>query len=204
MPDMISWECSFMDKSATTPLHLAALVTMMDEIQHYFMNELEHGIAALPGHPSSWAFVGMDTGRALGQLEFVRECLGECLSPRFVDCGAGLGFIGMLARGLGFNPSGIELSSRYTEIANRLFPSARVAGGDVLYFPDYGEFDVIYYYGPFKDEALQEQFEIKVESDARPGAIIIANRKVSDAWRQSPDFHLLMDDGVGSWIFRKR
>jgi len=193
-----------MNETATTCRHLAALVLMMDEIQRYFMNELEYGIAALPGHPESWAFVGMDTGRALAQLEFVRDCLREVPSPRFVDCGAGLGFIGMLARGLGFRPGGIELSSRYVEIANRLFAEASVAEGNVLDFSDYGEFDVIYYYGPFKDDAMQEQFEIKVERDAMPGAIIIANRKVSDTWQNSPDFRLLKEDGVGSWIFQKR
>ena len=125
---------------------------MMDDIQRYFTNELEYGIAALPGHPECWAFVGMDLGRALAQLEFARQCLGENPSPRFVDCGAGLGFIGMLARGLGFRPSGIELSPRYSEIAGRLFAAAMVTEGDVLHYPDYGGFDAIYYYGPFNLE----------------------------------------------------
>ena len=78
-----------------------------------------------------------------------------------------------------------------------------VTEGDVLHYSGYGEFDAIYYYGPFKDEVLQEQFELKVEKDAKPGAIIVANRKVSDSWRHSPDFRLLKDDGVGSWIFQK-
>ena len=132
--------------------HLSSLVSMMDDIQRYFTNELEYGIASLPGHPGCWAFVGMDMGRALAQLEFARQCLEENPSPRFVDCGAGLGFIGMLARGLGFRPCGIELSPRYTEIAGRLFAAAFVTEGDVLHYPDYREFDAIYYYGPFNLE----------------------------------------------------
>lgn len=145
---------------------------MMDDVQRYFTNELEYGTTTLHGHPESWAFVGMDIGQALAQLEFARHCLGEKPSPRFVDFGAGLGFIGMLARGLGFRPIGIELSLRYTEIAGRSFAAAMITEGDVPNFSDYSEFDAIHYYGPFKGEALQEQFELKVEKDAKPGAII--------------------------------
>jgi hypothetical protein len=43
-----------------------------------------------------------------------------------------------------------------------------------------------------------------VEADAKPGAIIIANRKVSDAWCHSPHFRLLKSDGVMSYIFQKQ
>lgn len=181
----------------------SAMIAMIDDIQHYFMNELEGGIAAHREHPESWAFVGMDTARALDQLSFARSCLAADASPRLVDCGAGLGFIGMLARGLGFRPAGIELSTRYVEIANRILPWAQVAEGDVLEFPDYGGFEAVFYYGPFKDEALQERFELKVEADASPGTVIIANRKVSEAWRRSDRFRLLRDDGGGSCIFQK-
>jgi len=63
---------------------------------------------------------------------------------------------------------------------------------------------VIYYYGPFKDDVLQARFEHQVEATAKPGAIIIANRKVSDAWRHSTDFRLLRDDGVMSCILQKQ
>ena len=41
------------------------------------------------------------------------------------------------------------------------------------------------------------------QTDAKPGAIIIANRKVSDAWARSSRFRTLLEDGTGSWIFRK-
>jgi hypothetical protein len=181
----------------------AALLPLIEEVQRYFMLELEGGIAAHREHPESWAFVGMDPARALAQLTFARDHLASDTSPAFLDCGAGLGFVGMLARGLGFQPSGIELCPRYVALANRLLPWAGVVEGDVLDHPGYGEPEVIYYYGPFKDEALQERFELKVEADAKPGAIIIANRKVSAAWACSPRFQPLIEDGTGSWIFRK-
>lgn len=182
---------------------LSALTDLVDDVQRYFMLELEGGIAAHRGRPESWAFVGMDTAVALEQLEFALGCLGGMRSPLFVDCGAGLGFIGMLARGLGFRPVGIEISPRYVELAGKLLPWAGVAEGDVLEYDAYGEADVIFYYGPFKDEALQERFELKVERDAKSGAVIVANRKVSDAWRASPAFELLRDGGAGGWVFRK-
>jgi len=181
----------------------AFLMSMLDEVQHYFMNELEGGVAALAGHPESWAFVGMDIEQALAQLGFARGFFPAGAAPSFLDCGAGLGFIGMLARGLGFRPAGIELSRRYVEIAGRMFPWAQVAEGDVLTYPDYAGHDAIFYYGPFKDETLQARFEQKVEAEAKAGAIIIANRKVSAAWRRSTDFRLLKDDGFMGCIIQK-
>lgn len=181
----------------------AFLMSMLDEVQHYFMNELEGGIAAHSEHPEAWAFVGMNVEQALAQLSFVRGCFPAIAAPAFIDCGAGLGFIGMLARGLGFRPGGIELSRRYVELAGKLFPWAQVVEGDVLTYPDYPGQDVIFYYGPFKDDTLQEQFELKVEAEAKPGAIIIANRKVSAAWRRSTRFRLLKDDGGMGCIIQK-
>lgn len=192
-----------MKSQATDPDWLGCLCDMLNDVQRYFTNDLENGIAALPGHPESWAFVGMDIHRALGQLEFARRALAPVPSPRFLDCGAGLGFIGMVARGLGFRPSGIELCPRYINIANRMFAAAAVVEGDVLTFDEYGDFDAIYYYGPMKDDRRQEEFELRVEAAARPGAVIIANRKVSDQWRTNGHFECLLEDGAGSWIFRK-
>jgi hypothetical protein len=179
------------------------LIPMLDHVQRYFRDELEGGITTHADHPESWAFVGMDTQWALTQLGFARSQFRENSAPAFLDCGAGLGFIGMLARGLGFEPAGIELSPRYVEIARRLFPWAQVREGDVLTFPNYARQDVIFYYGPFKDDLLQERFELKVEAEAKSGAIIIANRKVSSAWMGSPRFQMLAQDGLTSWIFRK-
>lgn len=179
------------------------LMNMIDEVQHYFMNELEGGIAVHAGHPESWAFVGLNVERALAQLSLARGCFPEIAAPAFIDCGAGLGFIGMLARGLGFRPAGIEHSLRYVELAGKLFPWAQVVEGDVLTYPDYGGQDVIYYYGPFKDDALQARFEHKVEAEAKSGAIIIANRKVSEAWRHSARFRALADDGGMGCIIQK-
>ena len=182
---------------------LAILLGMMDEVQSYFMHELEGGIAAHREHPEAWAYVGMNIEWALAQLSFVRGCFPAIAAPSFIDCGAGLGVIAMLARGLGFRSCGIELCPRYVAIAQRLFPWAQTFEGNVLSYPHYAEHDVIFYYGPLKDADLQAQFEHKVEADAKPGTIIIANRKVSDQWHGSSLFRVLKDDGVGSWIIQK-
>jgi hypothetical protein len=65
----------------------------------------------------------------------------------------------------------------------------------VLEFGGYADCDVIYYCGPFSDEAVQRRFEEKVEAEAKVGAVIIGNRKASDAWRSSKRFELLSQDG---------
>lgn len=41
----------------------------------------------------------------------------------------------------------------------------------------YGEADIIYYYCPIKDSELMRLLERKIEEEAKPGAIIIANLK---------------------------
>jgi SAM-dependent methyltransferase len=182
---------------------LSALISIMNDVQNYFMNELEGGIATHAANPESWAYVGINIEWALSQLRFVREYFPENASPSFIDCGAGLGFISILARNLGFKATGIEFSTRYVELARKLFPHAQTFEGDMLTFDNYAQYDVIFYYGPFKDEVFQEQFEHKVEAEAKSGAIIIANRKVSEAWRTSAQFRLLKEDTVVSWIIQK-
>jgi hypothetical protein len=63
--------------------------------------------------------------------------------------------------------------------------------------------DVIYYYGPFADDAIQASIERRVEEDLRRGPIVLANRKLTHDWRASGDFDLLTTDGSMSWAFRK-
>jgi hypothetical protein len=179
------------------------LMTMLDQVQSYFMTRLVGGIARLPDKPEAWAFVGLRTETAVPQLLAARALFPESPSPKFLDCGSGLAFVTALARGIGFDATGIEWNEQYVSIARQLFSSARTVQGDVLAFAGYGDYDVIYYYGPFSDEEVQRRFEEKVEAEAKVGAVIIGNRKASDAWRASNRFQLLAEDGYMGVLLRK-
>jgi hypothetical protein len=139
----------------------------------------------------------------LPQLTAARQLLGELRSPKFLDCGSGLSFIAALAHGLGFAAEGIEICPRYFALARELFPHVPVHEGDLLAFTDYGRFDVIYYYGPFLDKSLGRQFELKVEAEAQPGAIILGNRKLTDEWQRSGRFRCLGGDGFMGVVLQK-
>jgi hypothetical protein len=175
----------------------------LDQVQAYFTNSLAGGVAHLQDKPEAWAFVGMPALTAIEQLRQARGHFPTGRSPTFLDCGSGLGFIAALAREMGFRASGVEWSEEYVAIAQRLFSWVTTLRGDVLEFADYADYDVIYYYGPFDDEALQCRFEEKVERDAKVGAIIVGNRKASQAWRDDSRFEALSDETFMGVVIKK-
>ena len=175
----------------------------LDQVQRYFTNSLEGGVAKLKDKPEAWAFCGMPALDAMDQLRRARSYLPAARTPTFLDCGSGLGFVAALARELGFRASGVEWSEEYVAIAQQMFSWVTTVQGDVLEFANYADYDVIYYYGPFDDEALQQRFEEKVERDAKVGAIILGNRKASQAWRESSCFEALSDEVFMGVLLRK-
>jgi SAM-dependent methyltransferase len=181
-----------------------ALTDVLERLQGHFFAQLEDRIIApLAEDPACWGFVAMPVSDALEQLVAARNLLPGARSPKFLDCGSGLGFVAALAHGLGFSAEGIEICPRYLAVARQLFPQVTTHEGNVLDFAGYDRFDVIYYYGPFRDEALSRQFELKVEAEARPGAIILGNRKVTDEWKRSGQFRCLGGDGFMGVVLQK-
>jgi SAM-dependent methyltransferase len=159
-------------------------------------------VATLPGRPESWGFVGARTTRVLAQLRLARERT-PARSPTFLECGSGFGFVAALAREVGFTVTGIEVVPAYVEHSRRFFPAVRVEEADLLTFDRYGDFDVVYYYGPFADDAVQAGFERRIEEALRPGGIVLASRKVDESWRTRGDFEQLWTDGTLTWAIQK-
>src|ERR1019366_9623905 len=93
---------------------------------------------------------------------------------------------------------------KYIELSRRFFPAVRIEEADLLTFDRFGDFDVIYYYGPFADDEVQASFERQIEQALRPGEIILANRKVTHDWRASEAYDLLWTDDTFQWAIRKR
>lgn len=181
-----------------------ALLDVLDRLHAHFFDEVEgRVIAPLAENPACWGYVGMDLTKALSQLTVARDLLPGVRRPKFLDCGSGLGFVPALAHGLGFAAEGVEICPRYAAVARQLFPHIETHDGDVLDFTGYGRFDVIYYYGPFQDEALGQQFELKIEAEAKPGAIILGNRKITKEWEQSGKFRCFGGDGFMGVVLQK-
>ena len=100
--------------------------------------------------------------------------------------------------------TGVEVEPSYVETSRRLFPSVRVEEADLLTFERFGEFDVVYYYGPFADDEVQARFERRIEEALRPGGIVLASRKVTQDWRENGAFEELAAGGVNSWVLQKK
>jgi len=97
----------------------------------------------------------------------------------FLEVGCGIGRnLFLVKNGSGLllsNLHGIEIGFPYIVQAREIFKlHEEVTQGDALTF-DYGDFDVIYYYRPFTDEALQAKFERRLIRQAKPGAYIIGH-----------------------------
>jgi SAM-dependent methyltransferase len=178
-----------------------ALAAVLDCVQDS-MRDRDGGVATLEGRPEIWGFVSAGSAFALEQLRLARRST-SARSPRLLECGSGYGFVGALAREVGFGVMCIEVVPRYVEASRRLFPSVRVLEVDLATFDDFGGFDVVYYYRPFADASAQERFELRIEDVIRPGGIVIARGKVSDAWKRSGAFRELAHSGAVSWTIQK-
>lgn len=87
---------------------------------------------------------------------------------RFLDVGCGLGNKVWIAQSLGFEAYGLEINARYASIAGEYVGADRIFCHDATTFPEYGQYDVIYFYNPMPSDDLEKA----VFSNAKKGAII--------------------------------
>lgn len=180
-----------------------ALANLLDSIQASLRDRIGGGIGRLPGRPESWGFAGTPTLDAVKMLTEARKaCQGNW--PKLLECGAGFGFTAALAKELGFDVTGIEIMPAYVEVSRQFFPSVRMFLEDLLTFDRFGEFDAIYYNGPFADERTQIEFENKVERCLRPGGVIVAIRKASEDWKSNGLFEVIWTNNTHQWVLKKR
>lgn len=139
-----------------------------------------------------YPFVAMDTRQACEQLMFVRSFLERSGSfrpdMRFIDVGCGIGNILLFAEMLEFTVFGIEKDEGSLCIARKLVDERQISNQDIWGFDDWADYDVIYYFRPFCERDLQLRFERMVEEQCKPGAILIANRKMSEDIDANPLF----------------
>jgi SAM-dependent methyltransferase len=129
--------------------------------------------------------------------------------PTFLDAGCGVGNIMALAHSVGFDVSGIDINPDLIELAHHLFRHTQnyeLDICDILSYNRYNEFDIIYYFCPIQDIELEKQFEKKVETDAKRGAIIIAALKRDRTIYDDSRFNRLecLESMSSAKVFQKR
>ena len=140
-------------------------------------------------------FIPLGIGSVMKLLNDARAlCLdkkGWLNDYRFLDAGCGIGWIVKLARGIGFNASGIELDENNVEVAKTLFNlKGYVKQGDILKHK-YPNYDIIYYYCPIFNKTLQMKFERKVEDEMIVGSFLIPCMKQDRGIEKDKRFELV-------------
>lgn len=117
----------------------------------------------------------------------------------FVDVGGGIGTKVMLGSAVlrdnllasvrGFN---IEYNPQYCEVSNKLLQEGRTINKDArLIRKGYKEFDIIYFYCPMADSALQMELEKAIYDGSKEGSIHIQIMKQTDNKTKEPLLHSL-------------
>lgn len=97
----------------------------------------------------------------------------------FVDAGCGIGNVLYIASLFGeFNVHGLDIETKYLQIARKLVPLASLEKQDILK-TDYSKYDVIYFYTPMSNISKQRELEKRIVTTARDGAIILGHGQAS-------------------------
>ncbi len=144
---------------------------------------------------SEYPFVPMDTRQLFDQLYFAAGHLKKNRAAAgpftLLDIGCGIGNVMLFAEQMGFDVSGFEKDDYPFRIARRLMGEERVTKDDLWLYDGYHRFDVIYYFRPLSDGEAQRRFERMIEEKMAPGALLIANRKMSIEIDADPRFQRL-------------
>ncbi len=134
-----------------------------------------------------YPFIAMDTRQVFEQIAFVKKYLEELHGLiqdgqfSFVDVGCGTGNILLIAEQFLFDVFGLEKDDFPVSIAKGLIGDEKIYQEDIRTYPDYGKYDVIYYFCPLSLGKQQRNLETYIEDAMKPGAILIANQKRSEA-----------------------
>ena len=147
---------------------------------------------------AEYPFVPMDTRQMIEQLKLAQATLQKCPENEraysFIDIGCGIGNVLLAAEQMDFSVFGLEKDPFPCKVAQKMFGETQVIMEDIWDFTDYNHFDVIYYFRPFHDGNSQRRFELYIENELKPGGILIANRKMSEAINHDKRFYRLHPD----------
>ena len=118
------------------------------------------------------------------------ECVAETNGPNFLDVGAGPGSKMMIAEELfGLTPFGVEIDEDLVLCSP--YRDNIVCACALTSDIDYGSYDIIWLYRPFRDPSMEAQLEGKIREQMKPGAILAGG-----AWELDPPLHweTIVDD----------
>jgi SAM-dependent methyltransferase len=131
----------------------------------------------------------------MAKLRFIQRICGA--GSRFLDVGCGLGNKVWLAQTIGFDAYGIEINQNYADIAGECVGKNRIFCHDGITFPDYDQYDVIYFYNPMPSDELETAIITNAKKDAIIyHAIELRSPPNRASVRLSPRVMRLTDEGT--------
>lgn len=131
---------------------------------------------------NSFQYVPLPINEFLFYIEYSSNLFEETkkLDPKsnvnFIDVGCGIGTKLVLVSDLFRKVTGIEINSDYSKISRilaRTRQNINVITKDALKFKKYKDFDIIYFYRPFRSSILQEKLENKIFEESKEGCIMV-------------------------------
>lgn len=168
---------------ATIPETHRSQVAASDEVFDWL-----HGILNPESQSESAQSAGCFADIALPNSEFhqhlhaayrVLIAMDHSGPKRFLDVGCGGGLKVLTALRYFDEVSGFDFQASYVSVAEDLMrrgdvERANVFEADALLFEGYGDFEVIYFYRPIRDEEKLIEMEKRIVDMSKPGAILIA------------------------------
>lgn len=163
--------------------------------QLYYSLEFAIGQVFADGDDRYYPNASFSVLKFMAKLRLIQRICG--VGSRFLDVGCGLGNKVWLAQTIGFDAHGIEINQRYADIAGECVGTNRIVCHDGITFPDYDQYDVIYFYNPMPSDELETAIITNAKKDAIIyHAIELRSPPNRASVRLSPRVMRLTDEGT--------
>lgn len=139
----------------------------------------------------------------LEALNLIKKREKTLINKNFVDAGCGVGCLCEVARLNGLDAEGIELIPVLCDISKQIFPKIKIHNMNVMNFNKYGEFDIIYYWLPFRNPELQQNFKLKIENEVRIGSYIVIYEEEKQECGKDGRFISIDEDKIKNQVWLK-
>jgi len=127
------------------------------------------------GSDKEWGYVPLSVGEFVRVMDTALKVFhadhGKA-ADTFLEVGCGPGWITKMVDCLGMNATGLEKNPAYCQIARAICGESHVIEADALTYQEYGKYDIIYFYMPFKDDKMRKAL---VSSMAKQAKGVIAS-----------------------------
>lgn len=140
----------------------------VQELEAKWMYKVAHD-----GDDPRWDWQPMPVADFTNMMSIVRRY--ELTGNLFLDAGCGIGTKCWMAQHeFAFTAHGIDCCAEYVEQALDLGVLADVC--DIMDFENYGAYDVVFFYKPFRDDDRETAWELMLHEAMKPGAVLVAGK----------------------------